>query len=713
MQERVLQEGMPEHIRAVLGTVRLALDDLRREGSVYVEAGLQLLGMLTMCPPVGVSWSLFVGRGLKPAVAAVCSELQNEDGLCAVALHLQQYTGLVQVDVGQRLFGMHVLVQDAVFAELSSAPCVPLAAFAAEEDNALQVMNWLEGSGAAGAPIVSLMERVCCHKQEKAFLPLYTDAASTCAQVLSVIEKRQADRGFALTSESLKPLGRMREWTARCLPWIGRQQEALGLRKRLVGDAVRLLPPDDEFTATSMLYLAMSYSALGLHHEALQLQKDSLAMRQRILPEEHEHIARCMNNLAGSYSALGMHHEAIRLRKDTLAMLQMILPEDHENIAASMNNLAGSYSALGLHHEALQLNKETLAMRQRILSEEHEGIATSMNNLAQSYHALGMHREAIRLRKETLAMLKRILPEEHEHIATIVGYLAESYHALGMHREALQLNKDTLAMRQRILPKEHEHIAASMNNLAGSYSALGMHREALQLKLASFKASFRSISESHSNHWGRVCNLTLELFTSPGQQPLACDLMFRLLCLVSAADDRVLVRSRLLEFALRGMPLGLFVTNGRALDILHFLPLLLDLDASLAAAAAQGHDFAVIARCMLLRSVAEACKLGGRYQQALHTLRILDDLTSPQIARCVQAQNSSNSGDLGLSAAELQQQLVALAPLCPLLHGAAGCGPTHTGGTDRMVRWCVGRNGLGKGCLIQGSHSLSLRPCQS
>ena len=112
----------------------------------------------------------------------------------------------------------------------------------------------------------------------------------------------------------------------------------------------------------------------------------------------------------------------------------------------------------------------------------------------------------------------------------------------------------------------------------------------------------------------------------------------------------------------------MLVTNGRAHDLLHFLPLLLDLDASLAAATAQGQNSARD-RCMLLRSVAEACKVGGRYQQALQTLRILDDLTSPQIARNVQAQNSSFSGDLGVSAAELQRVRLAVQLLMKKANG--------------------------------------------
>jgi hypothetical protein len=64
----------------------------------------------------------------------------------------------------------------------------------------------------------------------------------------------------------------------------------------------------------------------------------------------------------------------------------------------------------------------------------------------------------------------------------------------------------------------------------------------------------------------------------------------------------------------------MFVSNGRAQDILHFLPLLLDLDSSLTNAAAQGND-TTSQRCMLLRIVAEACKLGGQLQQALRAQR--------------------------------------------------------------------------------------------
>jgi tetratricopeptide (TPR) repeat protein len=703
MQDRVLKESMPEHIRAVVGTVRLALDDLRREGSVYVEAGLQLLGMLTMCPPVGVSWSLFDGRGVKPLVDGVCSELQNEDGLCAVALHLQQCTGLVQVDVAQRLFGMHVLVQDAVFAELSSQQSVPLEASTLEDDNELQVFDWLGQSGAAGSHIVSLVRRVCCHVPVKEFLPLYTDAAGVCVQVLDIIQRRQTDRSSTLSRNSLKPFVGMSMWAAGCLAWIGRHQEALSLRMQSLRHALRLLPSNDVHIALCMDNLASSYGYLGMHREAMELNKETLAMYQRILPEEHPDIATSMSNLASSYRHLGMYREAMELRKEAQAMLQRILPEEHPDIAASMSNLASLYDDQGMHREAMELNKETLAMRQRILPEEHPDIATSMGSLASSYCYLGMYHEAMELNKETLAMRQRILPEEHPHIALSMGSLATSYDVLGMHHEAMELNKETLAMRQRILPEEHPHIATNMSNLAASYDYLSMHheamelnketlamrqrilpeehpdiavsmsnlalsyghlgmyRDALQLTIVSYKSSFDIFSKCHLQASRPFFqNLICDLCFCPGFQHLACDHMYRLLCFVSATDDADRARAFLLQFALDGLPVGVFVPNGRATDLLYFVPLLLDVDASLAGAAAQDQDSAVIARCMLLRVVAEACKLGGQFQQALRMLYILDGFTTPHIARSVQSRKSFQSGDLGVSAQELQRVRLAV-----------------------------------------------------
>jgi hypothetical protein len=63
---------------------------------------------------------------------------------------------------------------------------------------------------------------------------------------------------------------------------------------------------------------------------------------------------------------------------------------------------------------------------------------------------------------------------------------------------------------------------------------------------------------------------------------------------------------------------------------------------------------------MLLRNVAEACKLGGQYQHALRALDALDGLAAPHIARSVQSRKSFTSGDLGVSATDLQRARVAV-----------------------------------------------------
>jgi hypothetical protein len=184
------------------------------------------------------------------------------------------------------------------------------------------------------------------------------------------------------------------------------------------------------------------------------------------------------------------------------------------------------------------------------------------------------------------------------------------------------------------------------------------------------KASHHSLSENHDIYWSRLSSLITILSSSSDYQVLSCDLMFRFLCLISLADDRDFARLQLLEFFRNGLQLGLLVKSGRAHDLLHFVPLLLDVDASLAVAAQElrpSYD-----RSVLLRIVAEACKLGGQYQRALHTLDMLDELASksPGIANYVQSLKTPRSGDLGVSDKELKRVRLSVQLLMKKANGA-------------------------------------------
>jgi hypothetical protein len=91
-----------------------------------------------------------------------------------------------------------------------------------------------------------------------------------------------------------------------------------------------------------------------------------------------------------------------------------------------------------------------------------------------------------------------------------------------------------------------------------------MHREALQLQFSSTKSSHYCLSENHDVNWLRSSNLIAMLSASPQHQALSCDLMFRLICMISLAEDRVFARLQLLKFFHEGLQLGLLVKSGHA-----------------------------------------------------------------------------------------------------------------------------------------------------
>ena len=227
-----------------------------------------------------------------------------------------------------------------------------------------------------------------------------------------------------------------------------------------------------------------------------------------------------------------------------------------------------------------------------------------------------------------------------------------------------------------------------------------MHHEALQFQFFSTKASY----------WLCSSKLIAMPSSSPEHQAISCDLMFRFLCIMSLAEDRDFVRQQLLEFFRAGLQLGLLVKSGRAHDLLHFVPLLLDVDASLAVAAQEQHPS--YDRSVLLRILAEACKLGGHYQRALRALDMLDELASisPGIANYVQALKSPRSGDLGVSDKELKRVRLSVQLL---MKKATGPEPPLPSFHDALVKADAAQvtiPAIEAGEFIAASHALVLPP---
>jgi len=217
-----------------------------------------------------------------------------------------------------------------------------------------------------------------------------------------------------------------------------RLRRTLGLSFKHLGDhklaleqfeAARLLyakhrGSDHPDTLATMNNLANTYAALGRQDDALKLRKETLALRKAKLDPAHQDTLASMSNLAQSYDALGQYEDALRLREETLKLQKAWLGVDDTNTLASMNNLGISYTLLGRHVEAVKLRKETLMLMQDRFGPKHANTLACKNNLAESYQAIGRLADALKLYEETLSQAYSTLSPDHPGTLLVMNNIA-------------------------------------------------------------------------------------------------------------------------------------------------------------------------------------------------------------------------------------------------------------------------------------------------
>jgi tetratricopeptide (TPR) repeat protein len=86
--------------------------------------------------------------------------------------------------------------------------------------------------------------------------------------------------------------------------------------------------------------LANSYSDVGRRQEAMELRGKVLEASQRTLGSEHPDTLMAMNNLANSYGDIGRRQEAMELREKVLEASQRTLGNEHPYTLTAINSLA-------------------------------------------------------------------------------------------------------------------------------------------------------------------------------------------------------------------------------------------------------------------------------------------------------------------------------------------------------------------------------------
>jgi serine/threonine protein kinase/tetratricopeptide (TPR) repeat protein len=238
---------------------------------------------------------------------------------------------------------------------------------------------------------------------------------------------------------------------------------------------------DDPDTLLSMNKLGNCYADVGRQQEALKLRRETLERRKALLGADHPDTLNSMNNLANSYFNLGQSMEAVKLCEEVLALRKAKLGPDHLDTIDSVNNLGATYYRVGRFTDALRLFEEALALERVKLGPDDLRTLLAMENVALLYGKVGRNLDAANLLEQILGIYRSKLGADHPSTLDAMEDLATCYTDLGRHAEAMKLTEQTLAGRKVKLGPRHLKTLRSMNNLAESYAAQGRYLDALKL----------------------------------------------------------------------------------------------------------------------------------------------------------------------------------------------------------------------------------------
>ncbi|KAI4122619.1 MAG: hypothetical protein LQ338_005713 [Usnochroma carphineum] len=295
---------------------------------------------------------------------------------------------------------------------------------------------------------------------------------------------------------------------------MGRLQEALQLRERVVEAYRRTLGDEHPNTISSIYHLALSYRPIGRYQEALQLLERSVEANKRTLGDEHRHTLLSIQSLALIYAEVGRPQEAIRLLERLVEANKRTLGDEHPDTLASRHDPAFTYtdSHVGGYQEALLLLKRVVEAEKKTLGDEHPDTLHSMYMLAFTYsnRDIGRYQEALPLFERVVEGRKKTRGDEHPDTLKAIRVLAVTYcHSdLRRYREALPLFERVVEARKKTLGDEHPDTLESIYALVFTYSEAGRRPEALQLLEQVIEAEKRTLGDEDSATVSSIALLT-------------------------------------------------------------------------------------------------------------------------------------------------------------------------------------------------------------
>ncbi|KAL5360970.1 hypothetical protein BJX96DRAFT_175795 [Aspergillus floccosus] len=415
---------------AVITTWQLSFEQIRQDRPTSTD----LLALMSMFDRQGIPQDLVRDPDQ--------DELDFHDALAPLLSY-----SLIRLEMNERLFDMHLLVQISVRAWLQQHQ---------------QLQSWQIKSR-------EIMARVFPDGNYES----WTQCRRLLAHAKSVLTStNDAGNNDQLNAATL---------SSRCgwfLELQGAYEEAASMHRRALEAREKVLGREHSFTLTSVSYFGNVLSRQGKYEAAEAMHRQALEAREKVLGREHPSTLTSVNNLGSVLESQGKHEEAEAVFRRALEGNENVLGREHPDTLTSVNNLGRVLSSQGKYEEAEAMHRRALEEYKKVLGREHPDTLTSADNLGRVLSRQGKYEEAEAMHRRTLEAREKVLGREHPSTLTSVNSLSRVLDSQGKYKEAEAMVRRALEGYKKVLRREHPSTLTSVNNLSLVLDSQGKYEEA-------------------------------------------------------------------------------------------------------------------------------------------------------------------------------------------------------------------------------------------
>ncbi|KAJ5963042.1 hypothetical protein N7501_007983 [Penicillium viridicatum] len=258
----------------------------------------------------------------------------------------------------------------------------------------------------------------------------------------------------------------------------GKYEGAEAIHRRALEAREKVLGREHPDTLTSVSNLGRVLSNQGKYKEAEAMHRKALEAREKVLGREHADSLTSVNHLGYVLSSQGKYEEAEAMHRQDLEGCEKVLGCEHPDTLTSVSNLGRVLSNQGKYQEAEAMHRRALEARESVLGQEHPDTLTSINNLGHVLSSQGKYEEAEAMHRKVLEAREKVLGREHPDTLASVNNLGHVLSSQGEYKEAEAMHRRALESQEKVLGREHPDTLTSFNNLGHVLSSQGKYEEA-------------------------------------------------------------------------------------------------------------------------------------------------------------------------------------------------------------------------------------------